>query len=177
MDDKPHVFVVGFPRCGSASLCQALSILGWRPIHNPRNWDQLQGHNAAGDVFVTAHWRELLAIVPDAKFILNTRPFLDWLESLKRIPGFWRSGLLYDRYYRHVVYGTHNPRERNALAKRFCSHHEAVVKEVPAERLLSVGLPFAWEPLCEFLGAPVPVEPFPHHNNKSCRDAVVRRAF
>lgn len=35
---------------------------------------------------------------------------------------------------------------------------------VPKERLLEWNVKDGWEPLCEFLGKPVPDEPFPHVN-------------
>lgn len=35
---------------------------------------------------------------------------------------------------------------------------------VPKERLLEWTVEDGWEPLCEFLGKPVPDEPFPHEN-------------
>lgn len=35
---------------------------------------------------------------------------------------------------------------------------------VPKDRLLEWSVDDGWEPLCEFLGKPVPEEPFPHTN-------------
>lgn len=35
---------------------------------------------------------------------------------------------------------------------------------VPKERLLEWSIEDGWEPLCEFLGKPIPKEPFPHTN-------------
>lgn len=35
---------------------------------------------------------------------------------------------------------------------------------LPSERLLEWSAPDGWEPLCEFLGKPVPDEPFPNGN-------------
>lgn len=172
----PHVWIVGFPRCGTASLCEALRILGWNPIHNPRNWDHFEGRNAAGDVMVTAHWKELLAMYPRSKLILNTRSYESWVESLKRIPGFWTSPLVYDRYYRQRVYrGVQNPRLENPVLKQVWEdHHEEVIREVPESRLLVMALPFDWSPLCEFLGMSVPTAHFPWCNKGMCRDVVVR---
>lgn len=171
---RPHVWIVGFPRCGSASLCQALGMLGWNPIHNPRNWDQLEGHDAAGDVMITAHWRELSRMFPQSLLILNSRTFDDWAVSLQRIPGFWRSGLLYDRYYREAVYRGATPDTPDRLRDVWEAHHEAVRQEVPRNRLLKLPLPFAWEPLCEFLDVPVPSVSFPWLNRQSHRDARPR---
>lgn len=51
---------------------------------------------------------------------------------------------------------------------RLCAifnHHNAQVKRtIPADRLLVYELGSGWEPLCQFLGAEIPNEPFPHTN-------------
>lgn len=171
---RPYVWIVGFPRCGTASLCEALRILGWNPIHNPRNWDQLEGHDAAGDVMITAHWRELGRMFPGSMFILNTRRFEDWLVSLTRIPGFWKSPLAHDRYYRQKVYRGCRPGNAAAMAEVWRRHHEQVREAIPQERLLELSLPFDWEPLCTFLVVASPSGRFPWLNRRHCRDAVVR---
>ncbi len=44
-------------------------------------------------------------------------------------------------------------------------HVDAVVARVPADQLLVYEIGQGWEPLCEFLGVPVPDEPFPHLND------------
>ena len=50
-------------------------------------------------------------------------------------------------------------------AKRRYLEHEAMVRGiVPAERLLVFDVRDGWEPLCKFLGKPVPDEPFPNGN-------------
>jgi len=148
--------------------------LGWNPIHNPRNWDQLEGYNAAGDVMITAHWRELLAMFPRSRFIMNTREFVGWTRSLRRIPGFWRSHFLYDRYYRQAVYGTNSVEDVRALREAWERHHEAVITTIPQSQLLVMPQPFSWAPLSAFLGVPAPSIAFPWLNRHSNRDAVIR---
>merc|ERR1711935_157201 len=44
---------------------------------------------------------------------------------------------------------------------------EEVKRTVPEDRLLVFRVQEGWEPLCEFLGMPVPNEPFPHVNDKN----------
>ena len=171
---KPHVWIIGFPRCGTASLCEALRVLGWNPIHNPRHWDQLEGHNAAADVMIIAHWRELFAMFPRSRFILNTRDFVPWTRSLRRIPRFWSSQLLYDRYHRQVVYGTDSVRDTAALRRAWDWHLEVVSAVIPRDQLLVMQQPFTWGPLVDFLDVPIPGVPFPWLNRQSNRHAVVR---
>jgi hypothetical protein len=44
-------------------------------------------------------------------------------------------------------------------------HNAAVIREVPADRLLVIAPDAGWEPLCELLRVPVPDEPYPHLND------------
>jgi hypothetical protein len=44
-----------------------------------------------------------------------------------------------------------------------------VIETVPEEKLLVMDIKEGWEPLCKFLGKPIPSEPFPHVNES---DAV-----
>jgi len=53
-----------------------------------------------------------------------------------------------------------------ALARAFVAHNDAVKAAIPAPRLLTYQVTEGWEPLCRFLGAPVPEEPFPHTNRR-----------
>ncbi|WP_308168633.1 sulfotransferase [Nonomuraea sp. NEAU-A123] len=53
-----------------------------------------------------------------------------------------------------------------AHALRTFSEHAAEIKAViPAERLLVFRVNQGWEPMCDFLGVPVPEEPFPQVND------------
>jgi hypothetical protein len=45
------------------------------------------------------------------------------------------------------------------------AHEADVVATVPAAQLLVFDVQQGWEPLCAFLGAPVPDEPFPRANS------------
>lgn len=42
---------------------------------------------------------------------------------------------------------------------------EDVKREIPAGRLLVYGVGDGWEPLCSFLGVPVPETPYPRTNS------------
>jgi hypothetical protein len=56
--------------------------------------------------------------------------------------------------------------DRDEAIRIFEEHHREVVAAVPAERLLVFDVTAGWEPLCAFLGVPVPAgEPFPHVND------------
>lgn len=56
--------------------------------------------------------------------------------------------------------------------------HEAKVRAlVPKEQLLEMGLSEGWEPLCKFMGVPVPNEPFPRVNDGAAADKYATRVF
>lgn len=67
------------------------------------------------------------------------------------------------------------------------TEHEAMIKGlVPKERLLEWYIEDGWEPLCKFLGKPVPNVPFPHANavnggwkarEEQCNKRWIERAF
>jgi hypothetical protein len=48
----------------------------------------------------------------------------------------------------------------------FNAWNQAVIDEVPAEKLLVHRASDGWEPLCEFLGVRVPKEPYPRVNSR-----------
>lgn len=50
------------------------------------------------------------------------------------------------------------------------AHEEKVRSLVPQEQLLEMDLSEGWEPLCKFLGVPVPDEPFPRANDGAAAD-------
>ena len=54
--------------------------------------------------------------------------------------------------------------EANAISA-FNAHNDEVRRQVPPERLLDYEVGQGWEPLCSFLGLPVPATPFPRVNN------------
>lgn len=44
-------------------------------------------------------------------------------------------------------------------------YNESVLKSLPMERSLIYSVKEGWEPLCKFLGVPVPATPFPKSNS------------
>ena len=55
---------------------------------------------------------------------------------------------------------------KEASVEYYNSWVEEVKKTVPEDRLLVFSVKEGWEPLCKFLGMPIPDEPFPHVNDK-----------
>jgi hypothetical protein len=56
--------------------------------------------------------------------------------------------------------------DRAFMVDYFQRHTEAVKAAFPPERLLVYEVKQGWEPLCAFLGVPVPDHPFPRENSR-----------
>lgn len=63
--------------------------------------------------------------------------------------------------------------DRDVLLHGYEVHAQNVREAVPADRLLEFSVEQGWEPLCDFLGLPVPDVPFPHINDRIRIAAVV----
>jgi hypothetical protein len=57
--------------------------------------------------------------------------------------------------------------DRAFMTEHFRRHTEAVKAAIPSERLLVYEAGQGWEPLCTFLGAPIPDAPYPAENNRA----------
>ena len=64
--------------------------------------------------------------------------------------------------------------DRSHAIEVFRQNTEHVKKVVPQERLLIFQASDGWEPLCEFLGVPVPEGPYPHVNEAAEMKRAVR---
>jgi len=134
-------------------------------------------------------YRQLLDSFPDSKVLLSVRDPERWEpsfretivdmcfgESLVRLLSSARAHVdpKWRRYLEFVErmfwskQGTfaagHSP---IALIEAFVAHNEEVKRVVPADRLLVWEVSDGWEPLCGFLGVPVPDEPLPHANDRA----------
>lgn len=141
------------------------------------DWDEVyDGYRSTVDWPGARYWRELAAHFPQAKVILTVRDPRRWYESVEgsiyqgatmpvRDPAV---AAMRDVVHRVVWDGTFGGRFADvdhALAV-FAAHNDAVRRAIPAGRLLEFEVREGWGPLCEFLGVPVPDEPFPHVNDR-----------
>lgn len=134
-------------------------------------------------------YRQLLDSFPDSKVLLSVRDPERWEPSFREtivdmcfgeslirllssarahVDPKWRRYLEFVERMFWSEQGTfaagHSP---TALIEGFVAHNEEVKRVVPAERLLVWEVSDGWEPLCEFLGVPVPDEPLPHANDRA----------
>ena len=189
-----QVIGVGFGRTGTASMREALVRLGFGPCdHMVENfehqerfalWDEarrrkdaaepidwrplLTGFQAIVDWPGAYFWEELTAAHPEAKVVLTVRDPERWYDSIQQTiftlqDDQWPEGP------RDIIYNrTFNGRltDRAHCQAVFTKHVDAVRETIAADRLLVFNVKEGWEPLCAFLGVPVPEdESFPHVND------------
>lgn len=179
----------------------------WRRVAEGQrpDWPEIyRGFRSTLDWPGVAYWRELVAAFPEAKVILTVRDPQRWYESAFNT--VFRFPMRRHNHMERLLYaflGAVNPRaselprmldaavwrrqfedrhfdrpEDRAFAIEAFERHNAQVQEsVPADRLLVYRVDQGWEPLCSFLGVPVPDRPFPRVNETEefMRDIAIRR--
>lgn len=189
------VIGTGFGRTGTESMRAALEILGFGPCHhmnaltgNTEHRDQwrriacgaetdldtvLAGYGACVDWPSAYYWPHLVRAHPEAKVILTWRSPESWWTSFSRTilpvllnsteteashPG---SQLLPLRVFGGL------PLTRETCIAAYQANATRVRAEIATDRLLVHALGDGWEPLCEFLGVPIPDMPYPRSNDTS----------
>ena len=190
-----ELVVAGLGRTGTQSLAAACRRLGFETISQEEllgDRDRLVRILAAargeapfepdllGDATASIGWplcflyAEQLACWPEAKCLLNVRDADDWfasvervwplLSTLRRLP-FPRKARLVDGMLSLLEHRMGGPLERALWTDGYRRHIEQVRSTVAPERLLVWEVGAGWEPICEFLGLPVPDEDFPRGNS------------
>jgi len=176
------VIGVGFHKTGTKTLAACLETLGfrnrsldreafalWRLGEVPAVLEMMEHADSFEDWPWPFLYREASERFPDARFVLTTRrDEATWLESLAlHVERHGRTSFNYRRY----IYGVDDPRAEPQRFLEVYRAHNAAVRAYFAERpgrLLEIrwedGL--GWEPLCRFLGQPVPDVPLPHLNRR-----------
>ena len=144
------------------------------------DWDDIFGpYRSTTDAPGVYFWRSLAERYPDAKLILTERDPERWFESMqatifspqhRQLMGSSPVGALIGKLAARSWPSrdselSKGPPSRERMIEMFKAHSEAVRREVPAERLLIYQVSEGWEPLCAFLGAPIPKTPFPRVNS------------
>lgn len=134
------------------------------------------GYRSAVDWPTACFFRELSRAYPEAKFVLTLRDPERWADSFgatiyKLLAG--RDQAPPDMHdwlemASHVIASTGFPSglDRDGLVRAFVAHNDAVKAAIPASRLLVFEVRQGWEPLCDFLGVPVPGDAFPRTNHR-----------
>jgi sulfotransferase family protein len=194
-ENQLAVIGAGFGRTGTLSMRAALALLRLGPVHHmfevlkaPEQssaWldaledssvlrELLADYRSAVDWPSCYFWKELMALYPEAKVILTHREPRGWYKSihntiyrmLKSSSSDISSGQA-SMARRIVMDNTFDGRlgEEDYAIEVFEKHNALVKATVPAERLLVFDVREGWQPLCDFLGVPIPDEPFPKTNS------------
>jgi hypothetical protein len=187
---EEHVFGIGLSKTGTTSLTRALRILGYRTNHFPYSalryesgrlrldMDRLNTWDAVTDSPVALFFRRLEEQFPKARFILTQRDIDAWLKSC-RYNHVWPGDYVSNKGIRRLphirkilclhrsVFGSERFHPET-FRKAYESHRDAVVEHFQRRNrdllVMDICSGDSWEPLCEFLGRPVPDVPFPHEN-------------
>jgi hypothetical protein len=189
-----EVIGTGLGRTGTKSMHSALNRLGFGPCHHmievitrpetmptwiavakgDRDWDKVfAGYRSMVDWPGVQYWRELIAYYPDAKVLHTTRDAESWFESTQAsifnpssLARFAEGPM--SEFFRAAIGDVRDHLNDRAFMIDYFNRHEAEVKAtVPPERLLIYPVGSGWAPLCEWLGVPVPDEPYPSENSRA----------
>ncbi|GLR65889.1 sulfotransferase family protein [Acidocella aquatica] len=174
---------LGFGPCHHMEevLAHPGQVAHWQAVAagQPVTWDDVfAGYRAQVD-WPGAHvWRELSLAYPAAKIIHTQRPEDDWWNSFSATIG----GLL--NTYREISLPPHAAAmmaaagrmigeqtfgaaftNRDAALAAYRRRLDQVRAAIAPARLLVFNVAEGWEPLCRFLGVPVPATPFPRVNS------------
>jgi len=152
----------------------------------PTNWEEIfAGYKSMVCEPVTPCWRRLVEYYPEAKVVHTVRDPEQWISSIQRTllkrrrhidTLYGRAAIrmssmlgtdfaplirLFQRTLEGQALKTVTERKPERAIEQFQAHTDQVVEAVPADRLLIYDIRDEWRPLCEFLGVPVPTEPFP----------------
>lgn len=173
---------------GQAKQWQAIS----RGIDVEKNLlDVTDGFTACLDFPTCGYFEDYMRLYPDAKILLTCRDSPEaWVKSanqtimkvafdnkfssglfyhsLKWVPifgQFIRIGNFIETNFNKCAVGNFVPKYPENRVQYYEDWYAHVRRTVPKEKLLEFNVKQGWEPLCKFLGKPVPNKPFPRGNN------------
>jgi len=142
------------------------------------DWEAIYaGYESAVDWPTAGFVQELSAAYPSARFVLTVRSPESWAESFSQT--IYRFLAQRDRVRTEmqpwidmvvgVIRKTGFPGGLDAagLMQAFNAHNDMVKATISPDRLLVYQVKEGWQPLCGFLGVPVPDDPFPRTNDRA----------
>lgn len=152
----------------------------WQAFADGRtvDWDAaFKGYRAQVDWPGAAAWSQLAQHYPEAKVVLTVRDPNEWYDSIEKTIRPFIEGrgkhpadhpnaiaAMGQKLIVEQIFGDRFDDRRHAISV-FNAHTAKVRESIPAERLLVFDVAEGWEPLCRFLGVPVPSISFPRLNS------------
>lgn len=142
---------------------------------NPDFSGLLAGYQSVVDWPTTYFWKELSDLNPEAKVILTERTPASWhkscmdtifqtLDAEPKTEEFAHQKVMAKEMVFERTFGGRWA-DFDHAQRVFVEHNEEVKRRISPERLLVYQVSEGWEPLCKFLGLPIPSEPFPRMNS------------
>jgi Sulfotransferase domain len=185
----------GLGRTGTLSIKLALEQLGFGPCYHMTElfmhpthaalWERaadghpdwetlLSGYASTVDYPGCTFWRDLARSYPEAKVLLTVRDAHAWFDSTQQtifsernIQSIQGGSPLKEFFDKTVLRGFGDRiHDREFMIDHFARHNAEVERTIARERLLVYEAKQGWDPLCAFLGVPVPGQPFPHVNSR-----------
>jgi len=144
------------------------------------HWDEVfDKFGSAVDWPSSAYYQELAEYYPESKIILSVRNPDNWYDSTKETIYFISTAIpkwilflsskkrkIYEMIQKTIWQGVFDGKfeDRDYAIKVFNDHIKTVKSVIPEDRLLIHEAKDGWEPLCEFLGKPIPDQPYPRVN-------------
>lgn len=143
----------------------------------------LASYKAVVDFPPVAFYERFVQLYPNAKVILTVRDPDTWFKSVSQTIAIalhdsffasiityftsrWKFLKMVDLLFKRVYGDDYDLKNKERMVKAFEAHNQRVLQIVPKDRLLVFEIKQGWQPLCDFLGVPVPDEPFPHVNSR-----------
>lgn len=158
-----------------------------------QDWDELYGPCEASTDIAGIFGATMVRAYPEAKVILTTRDFDRWAKSVEEsvLVSLWGPaasfsiniverilGTVHGVAMRKVTLGLFQANDvdeaRRNMRATYDRHHREIREATPPGQLLEYRMGDGWEPLCEFLGQPVPDVEFPWVNENAALRAVVK---
>jgi hypothetical protein len=186
-DLTPRTFVVGMNKTGTSTMKGCFEVLGWTPVASPKTLAATSRMFTAitegGDYeFALSAVPQFMAFedrpwnvwefyqhaahrYPSSRFILTRREPASWWQSVENWLTVKKPGMV-------EIYTTHLRAEtftKHDFISAYERHNDEIERFFEGTgRLLTVDVTAngRWDEICEFLGVPVPAEPFPHRNRQ-----------
>lgn len=143
----------------------------------PLDISVFENYDACAQTLPVSFYLDMINQFPDAKFIIEDIPPKIWAGRYKRLINMMRifswirlfpKTRRYLQLIQHIMYlVTKGITSRLFLETIYSDFKSTVIKEVPKNRLLVFNPNDGWQPLCEFLGQPIPDTSLPLKGDKS----------
>jgi len=167
------------------------------------DWERLfDNYQSTTDYPTCLYYREILEHYPRAKVVLTIRDPEQWYNSVRQTIYRGKPKNVSDalRLIRNLIRSSDTRKvapvfryadqliwsgqfqstfeDKNFALQCYQKHIDEVIKNVPADQLLIFDVREGWAPLCQFLGVPIPAQPFPRsHQRQSFNEKMNRLLY